>query len=288
MADSADGTPDVTTEERTFSGKHGEQIFYTTLTPSDPRALVVIAHGLGEHGGRYVHVAATFTDAGFAVAIPDHLGHGKSGGKRLRIKSFKQFSDDLHTVITQTAIDGLPTYLLGHSMGGCIALDYALDHQDMLDGLILSGAAVMPGDDMPGPVIAVSQVLGKIAPWLPTIALDSTAVSRDPAVVEAYQTDPMVTRARIPARLGAEMLSTMQSFPGRVGSLHIPLLVMHGSADRLTNPAGSEMVERLAGSEDKTLVIFDDLYHEIFNEPLQGEVRDDLLAWLDARIAVRD
>ncbi|OBC14046.1 hydrolase [Gordonia sp. 852002-50816_SCH5313054-c] len=284
MADSADGTPGVTSEERTFSGKHGEQIFYTTLTPASPRGLVVVAHGLGEHGGRYAHVAKVFTDAGFSVAIPDHLGHGRSGGKRLRIKSFKQFSDDLDTVITQTAIDGLPTYLLGHSMGGCIALDYALDHQDKLDGLILSGAAVMPGDDMPGPVIAVSQVLGKVAPWLPTIALDSTAVSRDPDVVAAYQADPLVTRARIPARLGAEMLSTMQSFPDRVGSLTIPLLVMHGSADRLTNPAGSEMVERLAGSDDKTLVIFDDLYHEIFNEPEQDKVLSTTLGWLEGHV----
>ena len=284
MADSVDGTPGVTTEERTFSGKHGEQIFYTTLTPANPRALVVIAHGLGEHGGRYSHVAKVFTDAGFSVAIPDHLGHGRSGGKRLRIKSFKQFSDDLDTVVTQTAIDGLPTYLLGHSMGGCIALDYALDHQGKLDGLILSGAAVMPGDDMPGPVIAVSQVLGKVAPWLPTIALDSTAVSRDPDVVAAYQADPLVPRARIPARLGAEMLSTMQSFPDRVGSLTIPLLVMHGSADRLTNPAGSEMVERLAGSDDKTLVIFDDLYHEIFNEPEQDKVLSTTLGWLEGHV----
>ena len=138
---------------------------------------------------------------------------------------------------------------------------------------------------MPGPVIAVSQVLGKVAPWLPTIALDSTAVSRDPDVVAAYQADPLVTRARIPARLGAEMLSTMQSFPDRVGSLTIPLLVMHGSADRLTNPAGSEMVERLAGSDDKTLVIFDDLYHEIFNEPEQDKVLSTTLGWLEQHVA---
>ena len=103
MADSADGTPGVTSEERTFSGKHGEQIFYTTLTPASPRGLVVVAHGLGEHGGRYAHVAKVFTDAGFSVAIPDHLGHGRSGGKRLRIKSFKQFSDDLDTCLLYTS-----------------------------------------------------------------------------------------------------------------------------------------------------------------------------------------
>ncbi|MGV9860569.1 alpha/beta hydrolase [Gordonia sp. NPDC003425] len=283
MADT-DNDDGMISEERSFRGALGETVVYDLLRPAQPRAVVVIAHGLGEHGARYEDLARQLVAARYIVAVPDHVGHGRSGGKRLRIKHFRDFTDDLHTVITQASVDSLPTFLLGHSMGGEIALDYALDHQDMLDGLILSGAAVMPGDDMPAPVIAVSQVLGKVAPWLPTIALDSGAISRDPDVVARYESDPLVTRARIPARLGAEMLSTMKSFPDRLGALQIPVLVMHGSDDRLTNPAGSEMVERLAGSADKTLIIYDDLYHEIFNEPERDLVIGAVLTWLSEHV----
>lgn len=286
-------------ETRTFTGAHGQQITYDVHRPAGtPRALVVIAHGLGEHGARYAYVAERFVDAGFLVAVPDHVGHGRSGGKRLRIRRFADFADDLDTVIDQMAGDQmagdqtggdqtggeLPTFLLGHSMGGAIALDYALDHQDKLDGLVLSGAAVVPGDDLPAPAIAVAKVLGRVAPWAPTSALDSSNISRDPEVVAAYDADPLVSRGRIPAGLGGGLLSAMQSFPDRLPSLHLPLLVLHGGADALTAPAGSELVDRLAGSSDKKLIIYDGLYHEIFNEPERDAVIGDVLDWLEARI----
>lgn len=272
-------------EERRFRGRHGESITYDIYRPdAAPRAVVVIAHGLGEHGRRYEHVAQRFVDAGFLVAVPDHLGHGRSGGKRLRLNSFADYTDDLHQVISDVAVDSLPTYLVGHSMGGCIALDYALDHQGELDGLVLSGAAVVPGDDLSPVAIRAAKILGRVAPGLPTTALPVDKISRDPDVVAAYQADPLVVNGKIPAGLGAAMLSTMQSFPARLGSLQLPVLILHGGADALTSPKGSEMVERLAGSTDKTLHIYDDLYHEIFNEPEQDKVLADIVDWIDARI----
>ncbi|WP_124707843.1 alpha/beta hydrolase [Gordonia insulae] len=275
-------------EERSFQGRHGETITYDVSRPDgDVRGSVVIAHGLGEHGRRYRHVVARLVDAGYLVAVPDHVGHGRSGGKRLRVQRFSDFTDDLDRIVGEVSDDetagespARPTFLIGHSMGGCIALDYALDHQDRLSGLVLSGAAVVPGDDLSPIAIKLAPLLARVAPGLPTTALNSASISRDPQVVADYDADPLVTRGKIPAVLGAAMLSTMQSFPRRLPGLRLPLLVMHGSADALTSPAGSEMVERLAGSTDKTLVIYQGLYHEIFNEPEQDEVLAEVTDWL--------
>jgi len=271
----------MTPEEHSFRGPHGQTIVYDVHRPEgDPRGVVVIAHGLAEHGRRYGHVAKRLVAAGYLVAIPDHIGHGRSGGKRMRLRRFGEFTGDLDTVIAHVSDDALPTFLIGHSMGGCIALDYALDHQEKLDGLILSGAAVLPGNDLSPLAVKVAPVLGRIAPGLPTTALSSSSISRDPAVVAAYDADPLVSRGKIPAGLGGAMIATMQSFPARLPSLQLPVLVMHGGADALTDPKGSELVERLAGSEDKTLVIYDDLFHEIFNEPEQDVVLDEVVNWL--------
>ncbi|MGV9710672.1 alpha/beta hydrolase [Gordonia sp. NPDC003424] len=270
----------MTVEEHEFRGRHGETITYDLTRPeATTRGTVVIAHGLGEHGRRYGHVVDRLVAAGYAVAVPDHLGHGRSGGKRLRVQHFSDFTNDLDRVIDDVSTD-LPTFLVGHSMGGCIALDYALDHQDKLDGLVLSGAAVVPGADLSPVAIRLAPLLGRVAPWLPTTALDSENLSRDPLVVEDYNSDPLVTRGKIPAGLGAAMITTMKSFPQRMPSMHLPLLVLHGGEDALTDPAGSEMVERLAGSSDKTLIIYDGFYHEIFNEPEKDRVIGDVVDWL--------
>ncbi|ASR02401.1 alpha/beta hydrolase [Gordonia rubripertincta] len=278
----------MTPQEHSFRGPHGQNIVYDVHRPEgDPRGVVVIAHGLAEHGRRYGHVAQRLVDAGYLVAIPDHIGHGRSGGKRMRLRRFAEFTDDLDTVIAHVSDDALPTFLIGHSMGGCIALDYALDHQEKLDGLILSGAAVLPGDDLSPLAVKVAPVLGRIAPGLPTTALSSSSISRDPAVVADYDADPLVSRGKIPAGLGGAMIATMQSFPERLPSLQLPVLVMHGGADALTDPRGSELVDRLAGSEDKTLVIYDDLFHEIFNEPEQDVVLDEVVSWLVAHTRVK-
>lgn len=273
----------MTVQEHEFRGAHGQVIVYDVSEPAGSAiGTVIIAHGLGEHGRRYGHVVDRLVAAGYRVAVPDHVGHGRSGGKRLRVRGFGDFTDDLDRVITEVASTDLPTFLIGHSMGGCIALDYALDHQDRLDGLVLSGAAVVPGQDLSPLAVKLAPLLGRIAPGLPTAALDATMISRDPEVVARYDADPLVSRSRIPAGLGAAMLTTMQSFPKRLPSLRIPVLVLHGGADALTDPKGSEMVARLAGSDDVTLVIHDDLYHEIFNEPEREQVLTEVVEWLEA------
>lgn len=273
----------VNSQTLSVTGTHGNKIVYDVHQPdSDPVGVVVIAHGLGEHARRYQHVAERLTDLGYVVVAPDHAGHGRSDGKRLGVKDFNDFTADLHTVVGQLdAVDG-PTFLIGHSMGGAIALKYALDHPDELDGLVLSGPALIPGDELPPILVKLAPVLGKLVPWLPSTALPASAVSRDPSVVAAYEADPLVWHGKIPAGLGGTLMATMGTFPDRLPSLTMPTLVLHGGDDSLANPEGSRMVGRLAGGDDVTVKIYDGLYHEIFNEPEQDEVLGDVTTWLEA------
>ena len=268
------------------AGVHGNKIVYDVHRPeSGSVGVVVLAHGLGEHAGRYHHVAQRLTDVGYTVVAPDHAGHGRSDGKRVGVTDFGDFTDDLDTVIRNTDRSGGPTFLLGHSMGGAIALKYALDHPEVLDGLILSGPALVPGADLPPILVKLAPVLGRLVPWLPSTQLSASAVSRDPNVVDAYEADPLVWHGKVPAGLGGTLIQTMGTFPERLPSLTMPTLAMHGGADVLADPEGTRMLGRLAGGDDVTVKIFDGLFHEIFNEPEQDEVLTMVVEWLNGHTA---
>ncbi len=272
------------TSTASVTGRHGNTIVYDVHRPeNEPVGVVVVAHGLGEHAGRYHHVAQALTDRGYVVVIPDHVGHGRSTGKRLGVTDFGDFAADLHSVIAVAASDRRPRFLIGHSMGGAIALSYALEHPDMLDGLVLSGPAIVPGADLPAPLVKIAPVLGKIAPWLPSTALPASGLSRDPAVVAAYEADPLVWHGKIPAGLGGALIGAMSTFPKRLPSLTMPTLVLHGEGDVLANPEGARVVERHAGSDDLTVTILPGLYHEIFNEPEKDSVIATVVDWIAAR-----
>lgn len=276
----------MTPVEKSFAGVGGTTIVYDTYLPEgDPRGVILVAHGVAEHAGRYAHVAERLVGLGLKVVIPDHRGHGRSGGKRLMLRDMSEFTTDLETLRQREVLPGRPTYLLGHSMGGEIALDYALDHQSDLAALILSGPAVVPGDDISPLLMRVAKVLGKVVPGLPGQKLGSDSISRDPAVVKAYDEDPLVFRGALKAGIGGAMLRTMETFPLRLPGLRLPLLVLAGSDDRLVKPEGAELVVRLAGSADKTLKIYPDLFHEVFNEPEKELVLGDLTDWLKAHLA---
>lgn len=271
------------TQTSSIVGRHGRTIVYDVHRPnSDPRGVVFLAHGLGEHAGRYGYLASKLTDAGYVVVVPDHAGHGRSGGKRLGVTDFGDFTADLHDVMATVDAELTPRFLVGHSMGGAVALKYALDHPNELTGLILSGPAIVPGADLPPLLVKIAPTLGKIAPWLPTAGLAADAVSRDRAVVDAYVADPLVWHGKIPAGLGGTIIDTLGTFPQRLPALTMPTLVLHGSEDTLAEPEGSRMVERLAGSDDLTVKILPGLYHEIFNEPERDEVIAEVTDWLVA------
>jgi len=194
----------MTPVEKSFTGVGGTNIVYDVYEPAAdqggaPVGLILVVHGVAEHAGRYRHVAEVLTGLGLRVVIPDHRGHGRSGGKRLLARDLSEFTTDLETLRRLELVEGRPTYLLGHSMGGEIALDYALDHQSSLAALILSAPAVLPGDDISPLLMKVAKVIGKVVPGLPGQKLSSASISRDPAVVKAYDEDPLNFRGALPA-----------------------------------------------------------------------------------------
>lgn len=270
------------TSEYSVRGERGRNIVFDVYRPEEPAiGIVALVHGLGEHAGRYGHVIDLLTGAGYVVVAPDHAGHGRSGGKRMGVNHFGDFVADLHRVIHSVEHAGLPLFLVGHSMGGAIALSYALDHPDEVTGLVLSGAAVVPGDDLPALLVKAAPVLGRVAPWLPGAALSASAVSRDPAVVAAYEADPLVWHGMVPAGLGGTLIGAMGGFADRLPSLRVPTLALHGGRDELANADGTRIIGELGGGE-VTTKIYPELYHEIFNEPERDEVLGDVMAWLAA------
>jgi acylglycerol lipase len=274
--------------EETFEGLHSRQIFFRRWLPAGaPRAVVTIAHGFGEHSGRYLHVAERLLSEGYAVYALDHHGHGRSDGPRGRISLADAVEDlDRLIVLEGERHPGVEPFLLGHSMGGAIALRYAIAHQDRLTGLILSGPlAAIEGRALEK---SIGRALGAIAPGLPVAKINPDHVSRDPDVVRTYVEDPLVYHRPIPAGTVAEFLRHVDSLPDDVGAITLPTLLMYGTADKLAAPAGSVMVSQRISSSDLTTVPFEGLYHEIFNEPEQAQVLDQLVAWLAARVPAAD
>jgi acylglycerol lipase len=273
-------------EEGRFRGEGGLEIFWQAWLPegSEPRAVVVLAHGASEHGGRYAWTGEQLVARGYALYAIDHRGHGRSEGGRAVIDRMSNAVEDLHTLVERAAgaHPGRPVVLLGHSMGGAVALSYTIEHEDALDALVLS--APLAALEAASPVERVaSRVLSVIAPKLGVVGIDSTAVSRDPHVVEDYDADPLNYHGKLPARTVGELTSAIDGYPEAVKAFKLPMLVMHGTADRLTPIAGSEMVVANAASSDKTFKRYDGLFHEILNEPERQQVLDDIAAWLDER-----
>jgi len=269
--------------ELEFSGVGGVRLYGRAWLPDEaPIAAVILAHGAAEHCGRYEHVAARLNAGRYAVYAIDHRGHGRSGGRRGNIGRFEWLIADLHTLIesARQAHPGLPLFLVGHSMGGAIALGYALAHERDITALALSAPALSMGELVPSWQIRLVRVLSAIAPNLGVLTLPAAAVSRDPAVVKAYDEDPLVYRGAAPARTVSELAGAMAGFAHHAAELRMPVLIQHGTGDSLVPLAGNRPVYERLGSADKTLLVYEGLYHEIYNEPERGRVLDDLVAWL--------
>lgn len=269
-----------------FAGASNLEIYWRAwAAPSAARAVVVISHGAGEHSGRYQRFAERLTAGGYTVYAIDHRGHGRSAGPRALVDRLANAAADLdHLVdLARGAHPGVPLILLGHSLGGMIALLYAGRWQSKLDGLILSGPLVVL--DPPPAAVArlAARALSAVAPRLPAIAVDPALVSRDSREVEAYRTDPLVHHGRLPLRTVAEIVTAARRLPDQVVGLEIPLLVVHGSEDGLAPLAGGRLVYERAASNDKTMKVYDGFFHEILNELPEDRERvfADVMAWLD-------
>ena len=272
--------------ESSFAGAGGLEIFWRAWLPGgDAAAVVVIAHGAGEHSGRYSHVAQRLVDDGYAVHAIEHRGHGRSQGPRALIDRIDNAVADLDRLVVSAcdAHPGTPVFLLGHSMGGTIGLSYALAHQQRLAGLVLSGPLAAL-EAVPAPMRITARTLSVLAPRTPLIAIDSALVSRDPAVVDDYRADPLVHHGKLPARTVVELAGAIEGFPAAVEAITVATLIMYGTEDGLCPPHGSVMLSECIGSSDKTLKGYNGLYHEILNEPEREQVLDDLCSWLSQRV----
>jgi alpha-beta hydrolase superfamily lysophospholipase len=273
--------------ERTFVGVGGIRIVYDVWTPdTQPRGVVVLAHGYGEHARRYDHVAARFGRAGLATYALDQRGHGRAGGKRVRVRHMKEFVSDYRELVRLAREENpdLKVVVLGHSMGGGIVFAYGVQHADDYDLMILSGPAIAAHEGVSKAKAIVGKAIGSVFPNLPIEAINADHVSRDPEVVAAYKADPLVYRGKVPAGIGKALLVVGEKRHLLAPGITAPLLVVHGEEDKLVAAEGSRRLVEHVGSNDVELKIYPDLFHEVFNEPERDRVLDDVVEWITTRL----
>ncbi|HKL88779.1 MAG TPA: lysophospholipase [Salinibacter sp.] len=254
--------------------------------PSAPKATVALVHGYAEHCGRYNHVARAFLERNAAVYAYDQRGYGRSEGRRAYVASFGRYLDDLARFLdyVRSQQPDAPLFLFGHSMGGLVVLKYVLERHPSVQGLMLSAPAIEINPDLAPLLRRLAHWIGRLFPTLPTTRSPEGAISRDPEVVEEAENDPLNYHGRVLARTGAEMLRAGEEVRNQLDKLTAPFLVLHGTADTLASPEWSRRLYERAASPDKTIKLYDGLYHETFNEPEQDEVLGDLGDWLKKRV----
>jgi alpha-beta hydrolase superfamily lysophospholipase len=273
-------------DEGTFESG-GVRLFWRSWRPAaSPRAVLVLVHGLRDHSGLYETLAGELVAEGIAVYAHDLRGHGKSEGRPVYTPSFEQYGADLEKFFEQVrAREGRnPDFLMGHSMGGAIATLYVLNRKPALRGLLLSAPALKPGKEVSRALIAITRFLGGVLPGLPVLKLKPEDFSRDPEVVRANRTDPLIHQKPGPARTAAALLGALTEIQARMEEVEVPLLLLHGTADKVTEPSGSEALSKRARSKDVTWKSYPGFFHDLVHEPEGAQVRGDIRAWLVARL----
>jgi len=277
------------TFESKWEGNDGITFFMQGWEPeTDPKALIALVHGLGEHTGRYIHVGKAMAAAGYALAGFDLRGHGESGGARGHSSSLSAYMQDIRQFLDLMAQRHaeLPRFLYGHSLGGLLSLSYAIQYGADLNGVMVTGAALRSSLQEQKAKLMMAKLLGTFMPTM-TIqsGLDPTTISRDQGVVNAYVSDKLVHYSTS-LGFGKAALSAIDLCFARAGEFTTPLLIMHGTADKLTYPSGSEDFARLASEHNKdvTLKLWDGLYHELHNEPEKAEVFKVMVEWVGKRL----
>ncbi len=267
----------------TFPTSNGLVLFEQHWLPDGPpKGDVVIVHGYAEHSGRYVHVGEYLSAHGYAVHAFDLRGHGRSEGPRVLVRSMNEYLDDLDAFLQRVRPKERALFIIGHSMGGTIVTLSQVTRAQEAHGIVLSGPS-LTSTGVSGLMRRFVLLLGRFFPKFRLRQLDAATVSRDPAVVAAYDADPLVDRGKVHAGTAAAMFRAMKTIEKRMPHFHRPLLIMHGTGDQLASPEGSSALHEQVSSRDKTLRLYEGLYHEIFNEPEREEVLAELTAWLDAR-----
>lgn len=276
----------MTHQQWNWKSRDGCLLYAQAWQPEgEARSAVCLVHGLGEHSGRYSHVADVLNRAGHALLAMDLRGHGRSTGRRGHAPSLEVMLDDIDLLLEEAArrFPGRPRFLYGHSMGGLLVLYYTLRRRPSIAGVIATGSALRSTLEGQAFKVVLVRLLSRLLPAL-TLAsgLDPATISRDPAVVQAYRGDPLV-HDRISFRLAGELLRASRWAMEHAAEFPLPLLLIHGGADRLTLPEGSREFSGRA-SRNCTLKIWEGLYHEVHNEPEQGEVLAYILSWMEERL----
>jgi acylglycerol lipase len=270
--------------EEQFSSR-GIRIHFRSWTPQrDPLAVVVICHGVNSHGGQHAWTAEQFVGRGFAVFALDLRGRGKSEEERFYVEDVADYVADLQGTIgiAKTRYPGLPVYLLGHSAGGVVSCTYALDHQQEIDGLICESFAFQV--PAPGFVLSAIKGLSHIAPRLGVLTLHMKDFTRDPAALAALDADPLTKGETQPAATVAALVRADERLHDSFGEITLPVLIMHGTADKATVCRGSEYFYEKAGSRDKTLKLYDGHYHDLLNDIGKETVFADIANWIEKRL----
>jgi len=275
-------------KEGNFPGFQIVNIYYQYWIPEQsPKAILLLVHGLADHSSRFQSFVEYFVGCGYGVCALDLRGHGKSGGVPGYVDRFSDYLTDLNIFYQQVRSDfkGTPIFLVGHSIGGTISILFSVSHQGELGGLILSAPVLKPGASITSLQITMARVLSVLVPKIGVGPLEAEAISRLPEVVRAYVEDPLVYRGKISARLGAELLKTLEhDIPPHLPEITMPILIMYGSADRLSNPAGCQLLYDSVKSPDKILRKYEGLFHEIYNEPEKQKVYADIEEWLSHHV----
>ncbi|HYO95778.1 MAG TPA: alpha/beta hydrolase [Polyangiaceae bacterium] len=270
--------------EETFEGVGGLKIFFRAWLPaSRARGAVVLSHGFNSHSGYFTWAAERFAARGYAVYALDHRGRGRSEGERFYVEKVSHYVEDLHSLVklTKKRQPGLPVFLLGHSAGGVISCVYSLEHQAELTGLICESFAFQ----VYAPDVVLSAVRGfsHVAPHTHVLTLKNEHFSRDPKVVELMNQDSLIAKESQPSLTVAEMARADERLSQEFPLLTLPILILHGGADKVTKPSGSELFFQSAGSSDKTLKIYENHYHDLLNDDDRELVMSDILEWVGKR-----
>jgi alpha-beta hydrolase superfamily lysophospholipase len=248
------------------------------------RGAVVIVHGFNSHSGQYLWVGEQFAAAGLAVYALDLRGRGRSDGERFYVEKIEDYVDDVATLVRRAKSEnpGAPVFVLGHSAGGVVSCVYTLDHQSEIDGLICESFAY----ELPVPDLALSFLKGLsyITPHTNVFSLSNKDFSRDPAVVESMNNDPLIKGESQPAQTAAVMINADKRLKEGFQSITLPVLILHGTVDKATKPSGSQHFYEQAGSTDKTLKLYEGHYHDLLNDLDKEVVMADIRSWIGERI----
>ena len=274
--------------ETSYDTHDGLKLYLQAWMPETPRAALFLVHGLGEHSSRYAHLAEKLVDADISVYTFDGRGHGKSSVPvpTAYFEDYQDYLKDIDALFNKVISysPNIPVFIFGHSMGGALVASYVLNYRPKANGVILSSAALKPAENTSKLLIALSAIISRLAPKLKVLKLDPNMISHDSVEVLKYIQDPLVYSQPIPARTAYEILRMMRQIEEKAAEFTLPVLILHGSADMLTNPIGSDEFFKYAGSEDKTLIPYPGLYHELINELEKEEVMKKIVSWVEERV----